>query len=113
MPFDRDLPFERWPFGGGWLFERDGEGLSPDDSGGFWFGREGGGDGEKGFCLGDDGEAFCFDGGEELSEEQMEELEGLMESFRRLGLDELLEDLFGESGLESRFDGASSGDVDA
>ena len=43
----------------------------------------------------------------------MEELEDLMESFRRFGLDELLEDLFGESGLESWFDGASSGDVDA
>ena len=68
---------------------------------------------EKGFCLGDDGEAFCFDGGEELSEEQMEELEDLMESFRRFGLDDLLEDFFGESGLESWFGGASSGDLDA
>ena len=43
----------------------------------------------------------------------MEELEGLMESFRRFGLYELLEDFFGESGLESWFDGASSGDLDA
>ena len=73
-----------------------------------WFGSEGGGDGEKGFCLGDDGEAFCFDGGEELSEEQMEELEDLMESFRRFGLDDLLEDFFGESGFERWFDGTTS-----
>ena len=43
----------------------------------------------------------------------MEELEDLMESFRRFGLDEFLEDFLGESGLESWFDGASSGDVDA
>ena len=101
---------ERWPFGGGWLFERDGEGLSPDDSGGFWFGSEDGGDGEKGLCLGDDGEAFCFDGGEGLSEEQMEDL---MESFRRFGLDDFLEDFFGESGFEGWFDGTTSGDLDA
>ena len=36
-----------------------------------------------------------------------------MESFRRLGLDELVEDFLGESGLANWFDGASSGDVDA
>ena len=112
-PFGRDLPFERWPFGGGWLFERDGEGLSPDDSGGFWFGSEDGEAGEEGFCLDDDGEVFCLNGGEELSDEQREQLEELMESFRQFGLDDFLEDFLGESGLESWFDGASSGETDS
>ena len=112
-PFGRDLPFERGPFGGGWLFERDGEGLSPDDSGGFWFGSEDGEAGEEGFCLDDDGEVFCLNGGEELSDEQREQLEELMESFRQFGLDDFLEDFLGESGLESWFDGASSGETDS
>ncbi len=114
-PFGGDGPFGRGevPFGGGWLFERDGEGLSPDDSGGFWFGSEDGEAGEEGFCLDDDGEVFCLNGGEELSDEQREQLEELMESFRQFGLDDFLEDFLGESGLESWFDGASSGETDS
>ena len=115
VPFGGDGPFGRGevPFGGGWLFERDGEGLSPDDSGGFWFGSEDGEAGEEGFCLDDDGEVFCLNGGEELSDEQREQLEELMESFRQFGLDGFLEDFLGESGLESWFDGASSGETDS
>lgn len=65
----------------------------PGGGRGFWFGSEDGDRGgiERGFCFGGNGEMSCFGSGEgleelgELSEEQQQELEEWMESFRQFG----------------------------
>ena len=65
----------------------------PGGGRGFWFGSEDGDRGgiERRFCFGGNGEMSCFGSGEgleelgELSEEQQQELEEWMESFRRFG----------------------------
>ena len=124
----RGLPWQGrdgWPFGRGqWPFGSDGDGGFPDGRG-FWFdGRNGDrGSGIERFCFGENGEMSCFGDGEgleeleELSEEQQQQLDEWMESLRQFGpgrfLEEFLEDYLGGTGLESRFQRASSSLIDA
>ncbi|MCY3616410.1 MAG: hypothetical protein OXG66_01945 [Acidimicrobiaceae bacterium] len=115
-----------WPFGRGqWPFGADGEGGFPDGGRGFWFDGQDGdrGNGIERFCFGENGAMACFGDGEgfeeldQLSEEQLRELDEWMESFRQFGpgrfLEEFLEDYLGGTGLQSRFQRASSGLIDA
>ena len=95
---------DAWPFGPGqWPFGSDGfDGLDgfPDGGRGFWFESEDGDRGsgiERRFCFGDNGEMSCFGDGEgleELSEQQQQELEEWMESFRQFGPGRFPDDFF-------------------
>ena len=93
--------FDGWPFGRGqWPFGTDGDRGFPDGGRGFWFGGQDGdrGNGIERFCFGEDGVMSCFGDGEgledldQLSEEQLREIEEWMESFRWFGPSRFLED---------------------
>lgn len=100
LPFESDEFFERLFeefFGGGLLF--DFEGLGEDGDGGSGFRGDGGDGSENSFCFREGDEEECFSDLDELSDEEREQLERIMEMLDGFGL----EGLFG--GLEEFLDG--------
>ena len=93
--FGRQFGEEGWPFGRGLRPFGEGGGLLPE-GGGSWFGGPDGEGVERGFCLSKNGEAFCLDDGEELTEEQLAQLQELMDFILQFGLAGILDGFFAD-----------------